>query len=116
KLEGEQVHAARETADRFFITEISFRRGVGELRSGAVVFRSKNMHAISHAARRDGEHAAKLTAAHHADGRARREHFHGNFCASTVSLCCLRKASTFSRTFVSDKAMMLAARRPAFFA
>src|SRR5438874_10239542 len=70
KLEGEQVHAARETADRFFITEISFRRGVGELRSGAVVFRSKNMHAISHAARRDGEHAAKLTAAHHADGRA----------------------------------------------
>ncbi len=72
ELERDHIHAFRETPHGVFVSELCDAGEIGELAGRAVLFRREDMHAVAHAPRRDGKHAAELAAAHHANGRSRR--------------------------------------------
>ncbi len=78
KLECDHADARGEAPHRVQIVVGGLDFEVGHLARGRVFVRRKRVHAVAHAPRRDGEHAAQLAAAQHADsgaGKNRLEHF-----------------------------------------
>src|SRR5204863_6940205 len=70
KFERNHIDMARKIFGGLDVVVCGIDFDIGDLSSRAIVSRIKRVHAISHAPRRDGEHATELSAAEDADGFA----------------------------------------------
>ena len=98
EFEGDDVDVGGEVADGVQIVVRGVDLDVGDLAGGGVFIGRKRVDAVAHAARRDGEHAAQLAAAEHADGRRRGgsgslERLFGDL----ARVCAARNACSFAR-------------------
>ena len=101
ELEGDDRHMAREFANR---VEIVIRRrdfDVGDLAGRRVGLGRKRVDAIAHPPRSNREHAAKLAAAEHAQGRL-----------PAGSASCELVLANLARLLLAEGAKLLAQSRP----
>src|SRR5581483_12156176 len=74
ELERHHIDRLSERADRVDVVVRGGHFDVGDLTGWRVVFGGEGVNAITEAARRHGEHAAKLPSAEDPDGRAGQDH------------------------------------------
>jgi hypothetical protein len=71
EFERQHIHSARKVPHGLRVVVARRHFAIGELSGRRVFIRRESVDAISHAPRRDGKHAPKLPAAHHANRAAR---------------------------------------------
>ena len=103
ELEGDDVHPAGELADRVEVVVGGLDFEVGNLAGGRVVVGRERVHAVAHPAGGDGEHAAELAAAQHADGRRRARiadasRSRQGLVPHPAAVCSSAKCGSFSRS------------------